>query len=124
MLGPVANVHHPALFKMAVADVEIAVVAIDGDATTPELTAIEREVVIVELQESNAPFAILEQAVLEGGFRERLAFVGMVLQDRGIGEAPKRQMPVRDLSLKSLSSLIMKSHAGPASTIEVQADKS
>ena len=73
MLGPVANVHHPAPFKMAVADVEIAVVTIDADATAPELTAVEREIVIVELQESDAPFAILEQAILEGGLGQRAA---------------------------------------------------
>ena len=123
MLGPVANVHHPAPFKMAVADVEVAVIAIDRDAASAELAAIERVVVVVELQEGDAPFAVLEQAVLEGGFRERLPLVRMIFQDGGIGETPKRQMPVRDLGLKALGGLVVKSHAGFALTIQFEADE-
>ncbi len=124
MLGAVANVHHPAAFKMAVADVEVAVVTIDRHTAFPEVAAIERVIVVVELQEGDAPFAILEQAVFESGFRERLTLVGMVFQDRRIGEATKRQMPVGDLGLKPLGGLVMESHAGLASTIQFHADKS
>jgi hypothetical protein len=58
---------------MAVTDVEVAVVAIDRNAAPPELTTIESEVVVVELQEGGTAIAIFEEAVFEGGFRERLA---------------------------------------------------
>ena len=124
MLGVVANIHDSALFEMAVADVKVAMITIDSDATTAELTAVEREVVVVELQEGDAAFAVFEQAIFERGLRERLALVGMVFQDGGIGEAPKRQMPVRDFRLKALGGLVMESHTGFASTIQFKADES
>jgi hypothetical protein len=124
MLGPVANVHHPAPFEMAVADVKVAVVTIDRDAATPEFTAIKGEVVVVELQEGDTPLAILKEAVFESGFRQRLALAAMVFQDGGIGETPKRQMAVRNLGLKTLGGLVMESHAGYPPAIQFQADKS
>ena len=124
MLGSVANVHHPAAGEMAIADVKITMITINRDATSPKLTAIEGKIIVVELQEGHASFAIFEQAVFKGGFRERLALVGMAFQDRGIGEAPKRQMPVRDFRLKALGGLIVESHPGFASAIQFKADKS
>ena len=124
MLGPVANVRDSAPFKMTVADVKVAMITIDGDATTPELTAIEREVVVIELQESDAPFTLVEQAVFERGLRQRVTLVGVGLQDGGISETPKRQMPVRDFSLKALGGLIVESHTGFAPTVQFEADES
>ena len=124
MLGPVTNVHHPALFKMAIADVKVSMVAIDADTASPEFTAVEREVVVVELQEGDAASAVFEQAVFERGFCQRLAFVRMGFEDGGIGEAPKCQMPMRDLGLKSLRRLIVKSNAGFAATVHFKTDKS
>ena len=124
MLGAVANINHPACFKMAVADVEIAVIAIDRDAASAELTTVERVVVVIELQKGYASLAILKQAVFEGGFGERLALVGMIFQDGSIGKAPERQVPVSDLCLKTLGRLVMESHASLASPIQFETDES
>ena len=124
MLGAVADVHDSAFFKMTIADVKVAMVTVDGDAATPELTAIESEVVVIELQESYAPFAVFKQAVFERGLRERMAFVGVLFQNGGIGETSKRQVAVRDLRLKTLGGLIVKSDAGFASTLQFKAYES
>ena len=58
MFGQVADVRHPASFKMAITNVEIAVGTIDRDTTIAELTAVECEIVVVKLQERDAPFTI------------------------------------------------------------------
>ena len=67
MFGQVPDVHHPASFKMAIADVEIAVGTIDRYCTISELTAVECEIVVIKLQERDASFTILEEAVFKGG---------------------------------------------------------
>jgi hypothetical protein len=109
---------------MAVADVEITMIAVDGDTASPELTTIEREVIVVELLEGYAPSAIFKQAVLEGSFRERLTFIGVVFQDCGIGETAKCQMPVGNFSLKALSCPVMEPRPGLATTIQFEANES
>ncbi len=90
MLGPVADVHHPAPLKVAVAHIEVPMVTIDRDAAPPELTAVKGEVVVVELKESDTTLAVLKEAVFKGCFREGLAIPGMVFQARRIGEANER----------------------------------
>ena len=124
MLRPIAEVDDPAVFKVAVPNIEITVVTIDGDAASPELATIESEVVVIELQESDSSVTIFEHAVFECGFRERLALAGMDLEYRGIGETVKRQATMRNLRLESCGSLVVEPHAGFAPAIQLEADES
>jgi hypothetical protein len=60
MLRQIANVHDSALFEMAVADVEVSVSAIDRHATATELAPVESVVIVIELQEGDAVFAVFK----------------------------------------------------------------
>lgn len=99
-------------------------IAIGRHRKSAELRAIERVVVVIELQEGHASLAVFEKTVFEGSFRECLALVGMVFQDRGIGKAPKCQLPMDNFRLKSLRGLVVESHPGFASSIQFKTDKS
>ena len=58
MLGMVADVGYTAALEMAVAHVKVAMRTIDRDATATELTTVECVVIVVELEESDAAFAL------------------------------------------------------------------
>lgn len=73
MLGVVANIHDSAVFEMAIADIKVAVRTIDRNTTAAELTAIEGEVVVVELEEGDAALAVFEEAIFKGCLRESMA---------------------------------------------------
>ena len=123
MLRPIADVDDAAGFEVAIADVEISVNVIEPHAAPPEFAAVERVVVVVELQERDAPLAVLEQAVLERGLGERLAACRMLFQHGRIGERAKRQMPVGDFRLKSGDRFVVESDRRFAAAIQLQADE-
>ena len=123
MLRPIADVDDAAGFEVAIADVEIPVNVIEPHAAPPEFAAVERVVVVVELQERDAPLAVLEQAVLERGLGERLAACRMLFQHGRIGEPAKRQMPVGDFRLKSGDRCVVESDRRFAAAIQLQADE-
>ena len=106
--------------EVGVACIEVAMTAVDRHAAAPELTPVERVVVIVETHEHDATPAVFEQAVVELGFGQRIP-IAWFGQYGGVGEVSERQVNVTHLRFESLVRVVVKPDRSFTATVELNA---
>lgn len=121
MLGVQQQVHHGAAPEVAVANVGVAVVALDADAAAAKLAALEGPVVLVELQDRGPAPAVLEPAVLHQRLGGGLVATG-IDQQTSVGAIDEGHVLVADFRDEAGAVHVAPADAGPPAPVEDHAD--
>ena len=108
------------VFKMAVAEVDIAPEAVDGATAIAENISNDRVVVVVERQERDAPLAVREEQVVEHHLRTGQLLV-VPHTDAAFREIGETAILITNASLVVVFTVVIDADRRPACPVEAQA---